>query len=53
MLFVGDDWAEDDHDVEIQDEAGRRLGKAKLEEGIDGIARLHAPAIWSPKGSSC
>ncbi|WP_446216283.1 IS110 family transposase [Micromonospora sp. IBHARD004] len=42
MLFVGDDWAEDHHDVEIQDEAGRRLGKAKLEEGIAGIARLHA-----------
>ena len=42
MLFVGDDWAEDHHDVEIQDEAGRRLGTAKLEEGIGGIARLHA-----------
>ncbi|MFE9695228.1 IS110 family transposase, partial [Micromonospora sp. NPDC005806] len=41
MLFVGDDWAEDHHDVEVQDEAGRRLGKAKLEEGIGGIARLH------------
>ncbi|MET8353636.1 MULTISPECIES: IS110 family transposase [unclassified Micromonospora] len=42
MLFVGDDWAEDHHDVEVQDDAGRRLGKAKLEEGISGIARLHA-----------
>ena len=41
MLFVGDDWAEDHHDVEVQDEAGRRLGKAKLGEGIAGIARLH------------
>ena len=41
MLFVGDDWAEDHHDVEVQDEAGRRLGKAKLQEGIAGIARLH------------
>ncbi len=41
MLFVGDDWAEDHHDVEVQDEAGRRLGKAKLQEGIGGIARLH------------
>ncbi|MBQ0897969.1 IS110 family transposase [Micromonospora sp. U56] len=42
MLFVGDDWAEDHHDVEVQDETGRRLGKAKLEEGITGIAGLHA-----------
>ncbi len=41
MLFVGDDWAEDHHDVEIQDEAGRRLGKARLPEGVAGIARLH------------
>ena len=41
MLFVGDDWAEDHHDVELQDEAGRRLSKAKVEEGIAGITRLH------------
>jgi hypothetical protein len=41
-LFVGDDWAEDHHDVEIQDRGGRRLGKARLPEGIAGIARLHA-----------
>ncbi len=41
MLFVGDDWAEEHHDVELQDQAGRRLGKARLEEGIAGITRLH------------
>jgi transposase len=42
LLFLGDDWAEEYHDVELQDEAGRRLGKAKLAEGIAGIAGLHA-----------
>jgi transposase len=42
VLFVEDDWAEDHHDVEIQDETGRRLGKARLPEGIVGLARLHA-----------
>ncbi len=42
MLFVGDDWAEDHHDVEVQDETGRRLGTARLEEGIVGIDRLHS-----------
>ena len=42
MLFVGDDWAEDHHDVEVQDVAGRRLAKARLDEGIAGIDRLHA-----------
>ena len=41
MLFVGDDWAEDHHDVEVQDETGRRLGRARLDEGMAGIARLH------------
>lgn len=40
-MFVGDDWAEDHHDVEIQDEAGRRLAAARLPEGVAGIARLH------------
>jgi transposase len=41
-LFVGDDWAEDHHDVEVMDEAGRRLARARLPEGAAGIARLHA-----------
>ncbi len=41
VLFVGDDWAEDHHDVEVQDTTGRRLGKARLPEGVAAIARLH------------
>lgn len=41
LLFVGDDWAEDHHDVEVRDETGRRLGKARLAEGVAGIAGLH------------
>jgi transposase len=42
LLFVGDDWAEDHHDVEVQDASGRRLAKARLDEGAAGMARLHA-----------
>ncbi|MGB8380571.1 MAG: IS110 family transposase [Dermatophilaceae bacterium] len=42
MLFVGDDWAEDHHDVEVQDDGGRRLARARLPEGLVGIERLHA-----------
>ena len=42
LLFLGDDWAEDHHDVELQDAEGRRLGRARLPEGIEGITRLHA-----------
>jgi transposase len=42
LLLVGDDWAEDHHDVEVQDASGRVLSKAKLPEGVAGITRLHA-----------
>jgi len=42
LLFVGDDWAEDHHDVELMDAGGHRLAKARLPEGVAGIARLHA-----------
>jgi transposase len=42
LLFVGDDWAEDHHDVELMDETGRTLATARLPEGVAGIARLHA-----------
>jgi transposase len=41
LLFVGDDWAEDYHDVEVQDEMGRRLAKARFTEGLAGVAGLH------------
>jgi Transposase/Transposase IS116/IS110/IS902 family len=40
-LFVGDDWAEDHHDVELMDPAGRVLAKRRLPEGVAGMARLH------------
>lgn len=42
VLFIGDDWAEDHHDVEVQDGTGRRLAIARLSEGVEGIAKLHA-----------
>jgi hypothetical protein len=60
MLFVGDDWAEDHHDVEVQDDAGRRLARRRLPEGLAGIAQLHGllaacmPAQWAdlPEGEA-
>ena len=42
MLFVGDDWAEDHHDIEVQDGTGRKLGAARLMEGVEGVAKFHA-----------
>ncbi len=53
MLFIGDDWAEDHHDIELEDEDGRRLVRARLPEGLEGITRLralvaeHAPPAWA------
>jgi hypothetical protein len=41
VLFVGDDWAEDHHDVEILDNSGKRLARARLPEGMAGMTRLH------------
>jgi len=59
LLLVGDDWAEDHHDVEVQDETGRRLGKARMPEGIGPELRSRAAAtrtkvllIRRPAGAS-
>jgi transposase len=42
VLFIGNDWAEAHHDIEIVDEDGRRLARRRLPEGVDGLAALHA-----------
>ena len=41
LVLVGDDWAEDHHDVELTDESGRTLARARLPDGAAGMARLH------------
>jgi hypothetical protein len=40
-LCVGDDWAEDHHDIEVMDEAGAVLARKRLPEGVGGIGQLH------------
>ena len=42
LLFLGDDWSQEHHDVELQDATGRVLARAKLPEGMAGMTRLHA-----------
>lgn len=42
MIFVGDDWAEAHHDVELVDEGGRVLVRRRLPEGVAGLSALHA-----------
>ncbi|MCW2517697.1 MAG: transposase, family [Mycobacterium sp.] len=41
MLFVGDDWAEDHHDVHLINDTGDKLASRRLPEGLAGITRLH------------
>ena len=41
MLFIGDDWAEAHHDIEIEDDSGRVLARKRLPEGLAGITGLH------------
>jgi transposase len=40
-VFVGLDWAEDHHDVFVEDDTGKRLGGGRLPEGVEGVARFH------------
>ena len=42
LLFVGGDWVEDHHDIVLMDQAGRMLARARLPEGVAGIADARA-----------
>jgi len=42
VIFVGNDWAEDHHDVYVMDEAGKKLAAKRFSEGIQGLGALHA-----------
>ena len=41
MIFVGDDWAEDHHDIHVLDADGARLASRRLPEGLAGISGFH------------
>ncbi len=40
-LYVGDDWSEDHHDIQLMNEAGEQLAARRLPEGVAGVATLH------------
>src|ERR1700687_1232903 len=42
MIFVGDDWAEDHHDVWVMNQDGLRWPPKKIPKGPAGIARMHS-----------
>ena len=41
MIFVGDDWAEDHHDIHVMNSDGKRLASRRLPEGLAGISGFH------------
>lgn len=41
MIYVGDDWAEDHHDVHLMDDSGMRLASRRLPEGLAGMGEFH------------
>lgn len=40
-IFVGDDWAEDHHDIHLMDADGTKLASRRLPEGLAGIRGFH------------
>ena len=41
MIFIGDDWAEEHHDMYLMGESGERLASRRLPEGLAGVRQLH------------
>lgn len=41
MIFVGNDWSQDHHDVCVLDEAGKVLATRQFPEGLAGLSGLH------------
>jgi len=41
MLFVGNDWADDHHDVWVMSETGERLAAHRFDEGPEGLGEFH------------
>lgn len=41
MIFVGNDWSEDHHEVWVMDPDGQKLAAVRLPEGLAGLAQFH------------
>lgn len=52
VLFIGDDWAEDHHDVYVMDESGAKVTARRLPEGLAGISAFHAMIAGQVSDSS-
>jgi hypothetical protein len=41
VIFVGVDWSEDHHDIDIRSEEGQLLAARRIKHGVEGVAELH------------
>src|SRR6266568_3687820 len=56
MWYVGLDWADTHHDVEVQDEAGKRVGVRRFAHSHEGLHELQAFLLsiaTSPENLAC
>jgi len=42
VVFVGIDWSEEQHEVEVMAESGQRLRSLQIAHGVDGLTKLQA-----------
>lgn len=42
MVFVGIDWSEEPHEVEVMAESGQRLRSLRVAHGVEGLTKLQA-----------
>ena len=50
VLFIGNDWAEAHHDIELVDESGRRLARLRFGRGQSALGPRPGrvqPAAWA------
>jgi len=42
LIFVGNDWAQDHHDIHVMNAEGRKLAARRLPEGVAGVSAFHS-----------
>lgn len=42
LIFVGNDWAEDHHDIHVMNAEGKKLAARRFPEGVAGVSAFHA-----------
>jgi transposase len=45
MIFIGIDWSEEHHEVEVQSGSGKRLKELRIGAGVEGLSRLQETIV--------